>query len=166
MICMVAIAAPSMAIDLEMDYDDMNQFQGGVNVYIENGAATIGDMAAASANIVAGQLSFQSQRVDDFDQDFQFCNKEEIYFRDYGNNYYNNDDVYMDADAMTNGKYELKGPSQEWYQRITFSTGYGMAEMVQQGTQNTVSLTIEQTPNLDLNGVEFPDYYQNGKDLD
>ena len=148
MICMVAIAVPAMAVQVDTgdyywngyDYIDRpsNQFQGGINIYIENGAADLPiteDLAAkGSANIVAGQASRQEQENRG---EIRFCNKVESYDRDYN---YNNDD-YHDLDFPSGGDYKVTGQEQTWHQELRFNTGYGMAEMIQHGTQSGMSVT-------------------------
>ena len=166
MICMVAISAPAMAIDMD---EDGEQFQGGINIYIENGAFAIGeDLAAGSANIVAGQASMQYQEND---TDINFCNKEEVYMQEQDNYYYNGYDYdYFRGESPMEGTYELKGQNQTWHSEIRFNTGYGMAEMIQHGEQNGMSATFTQTPQLDLNGIaNQAEYFFDGgpqKDID
>jgi len=188
MLCMVAFAVPSMAIDMD---DDGEQFQGGVNVYLENAAfdstylehafgaegtityedfnadgslGAIGEYGkiAGSADIVAAQISMQRQEND---TDINFCNKEEIYLRDYEYFYdynYNYNDNYqneerVDAEVPVAGEYDLRGQEQTWFSGMEFDTGYGTVQMIQQGVQSGMSAVFTQSPTLDLNNVNFPE---------
>jgi hypothetical protein len=177
MICMVAIASPAMAIDMD---EDGEQFQGGINIYLENaafesvrlehafgaegtivwddfnaegGIGIIGEYGkiAGSADIVAVQASMQRQEND---TDINFCNKEEVYMQEQDNYYSNGYDYdYFRGESPMDGTYELLGQNQTWMSGMEFDTSFGQVTMIQQGVQNGISARFTQTPQLDLNGI-------------
>lgn len=195
MICMVAIAVPASAIDMD---DDGEQVQGGINIYLENAAfesimledafgasgtivyedfnadGSIGALReygkiAGSADIVAAQASFQAQEND---TDINFCNKEEIYFRDYDylydysyyDDYYQNEER-VDIDAPVAGEYDLRGQTQTWTNAMQFDTGYGVVNMLQQGTQSGMSAVFTQQPGLNIGEITVPEMNFQGTDV-